>query len=331
MTIDALSETSSLIADDDGVFTLSFLLLPEYAMVSLLSAIEPLRIANRLAQRQVFRWQCLSESDALVTASNGMALQPCKNLHLVDRPRNVFVNASFHPEHHINEDTIQWLKRLQHKTGVIGALDTGCYLLARAKLLERRKVTLHWEALPAFKETYPQIEVTHELFEIDGNCITCAGGAAASDMVLYLITEYCGAELAKLVCDQLIKTGVRKPSDNQKMDWMKRMNIHHPKVLKALTLMSKNIEEPLSSKDIALVLCLSVRQLERLFNQYFKCSPSAYYLGLRLEQAKQLLADSSLSISEIAMASGFSSTAHFSRRYKECYGITASGYRLLIK
>jgi AraC family carnitine catabolism transcriptional activator len=331
MDSDSPIALSTLVADDDGAFTLSFLLLPEYAMVSLLSAIEPLRIANRLLEKEVFRWQCLSDGGELVTASNGMALQPSHHFQQVSAPRNLFVNASFHPERHINERTIQWLRTLQHQGGIIGALDTGCYLLAKARLLDHRKVTLHWEALPSFQERYPQIEVTHELFEIDGNYITCAGGTAASDMVLYLIAEYGGSDLAKLVCDQLIKNGMRNRSDNQKMDWMKRMNIHHPKVLKALKLMSENIENPLTTKEISTLLCISSRQLERLFMQYFKCTPAAYYLGLRVEHGKHLLSDSSLSVTEIALATGFSSTAHFSCRYKEHYGMTASKYRSMIK
>ncbi len=92
--------------DKDGVVTVSFLLLPEYAMVSLLSAIEPLRVANRFAGKRVFRWQILSEDGNAVLASNEMALQTHENIHAVEPPRNLFVNASFHPERYINPDTI---------------------------------------------------------------------------------------------------------------------------------------------------------------------------------------------------------------------------------
>ncbi|WP_198598887.1 AraC family transcriptional regulator [Enterovibrio norvegicus] len=139
-----------LIADDDGVFTLSFLLLPEYAMVSLLSAIEPLRIANRLAGKTLFRWQCFSEDGEPVLASNGLALQDSISINTSEKPRNLFVNASFHPEKHMSELAIKWLRDL-HRLGVmIGALDTGCYLLAKAKLLDGYPITLHWEAKPSF-------------------------------------------------------------------------------------------------------------------------------------------------------------------------------------
>ncbi|MGY8871996.1 MAG: GlxA family transcriptional regulator [Pseudomonadales bacterium] len=324
------TKTGALIADDDGVFTLSFLLLPEYAMVSLLSAIEPLRIANRLAGKVLFRWQCFSENGEAVLASNGMALQESLNITMGSSPRNLFVNASFNPEKYVSEICIKWLRALHKQGGMIGALDTGCYLLAKAKLLESYKVTLHWEAKPAFQERYPHLNVSSELFEIDRKRITCAGGAAATDMVLYLIEHYYQSDLAILVCEQLIKSGVRNHSDNQRIGWSKRLNIHHPKILRALELMGTNIETPLMTSDLAKSLSISIRQLERLFLQYLQCSPSAYYLQMRIEHARHLLSDSGLSIAEIALASGFSSTAHFSRRYREFYGTTASQYRALI-
>lgn len=323
------SPQALLVADNDGVFTLSFLLLPEYAMVSLLSAIEPLRIANRLAGKEVFRWQCLSEDGESVVASNGMALEKPISINACSLPRNLFVTASFHPEKYMSATCIQWLRHVNKQGSVIGALDTGCYLLAKAKLLEGHKVTLHWEAKPAFQERYPHLNVSSELFEVDRKRITCSGGSAASDMILHLIEHYCQAEIAILVCEQLIRNEARNHSENQRLSLSHRLNVRHPKILNALELMNNNIETPLATKDIASDLSISIRQLERLFLQYLKCSPSIYYLQLRIEHAHYLLSDSGLSIAEIALASGFSSTAHFSRRYRAFYGTTASQYRNL--
>jgi AraC family carnitine catabolism transcriptional activator len=325
----SIPQNGPLVADDDGTFTLSFLLLPEYSMMSLLAITEPLRIANRIVGKEVFRWQCLSEDGQPVIASNGMALVESVPIDSCVTPKNLFVNASFHPEKYFNDSCVKWLRDLDKKQGVIGAIDTGCYLLAKAKLLEGRKVTLHWEAKPAFQERYPHLDVTDELFKIDKNRITCAGGTAASDMVLYFIEYYCQTEAADLVREQLIQNGSRSPSDHQRPSWSKRLNVHHPKVLKALELMAANIETPLATVDIASALSISVRQLERLFLQYIKCPPSEYYLRLRMEYAHYLLSDSGLSITDIALASGFCSTAHFSRRYRAFYGKTATQYRLL--
>jgi len=325
------TNTGALMADDDGVITLSFLLLPEYGMMSLLSAIEPLRVVNRLAGKEVFRWECLSEGGDEVYASNGMALQQRMCKACDTRPLNLFVNASFHPEQHTNQKTIKWLQGLNQQKSVIGALDTGCYLLAQAKLLDGYKITLHWEAKSAFHERYPCLDISSELFEIDRRRITCAGGTAVSDMILHLIEQYTSADMASLVCDQLIKNGVRDHSDSQKVDLIKKMHLHNSKVIKALELMSLHLEDPFSNKELAFALSISIRQLERLFKRYMNCSPSTYYLKLRIEHAHNLLSDSGLNITQIALASGFSSTAHFSRRFRDFYGVTATQYRAQIQ
>ncbi|KXF81867.1 GlxA family transcriptional regulator [Enterovibrio coralii] len=316
-----------LVADDDGVFTVSFLLLPEYAMVSLLSAIEPLRIANRLAGKTLFRWQCFSEDGESVLASNGLALQASIPINTAEKPRNLFVNASFHPEKHLSEQSVKWLRELNRRGSMVGALDTGCYLLAKAKLLDGFPITLHWEAKPSFQERYPELEISDELFEIQGKRVTCAGGTAATDMMLHLIDTYFQSELAILVCEQLIKNTVRNQADPQRISQVEKLKIHHPKIVKALELMASNIESPLTTSELADRLSVSVRHLERLFLQHLSCSPSTHYLRLRVEHARYLLSDSGLSIADIALACGFCSTAHFSRRYRALYGTTASQYR----
>ncbi|WP_298717651.1 GlxA family transcriptional regulator [uncultured Oceanisphaera sp.] len=313
--------------DDDGVITVSFLLLPEYAMVSLLSAIEPLRIANRLAGRELYRWQCLSENGQAVMASNQMALQQHLDMHAVDRPRNLFVNASFHPERHQSRNLIDWLRRLNRRDSLLGALDTGCYLLARAGLLKGHRITLHWEAVPAFQETYPDILISPELFEIGRNRITCAGGTAATDMMLHLIRQQSGTALALQICDQCIKNGIRPPSDRQRIGLPRQLNIHHPRLIRVLALMEQHIETPLTPAELAGSAFISLRQLERLCRQFLDTSPSAYYLTLRLERARQLLQETDLSVCEVGSACGFISASGFCRSYRRHFNMTPGEQR----
>lgn len=232
--------------DEDGVITLSFLLIPKYAMVSLVSAIEPLRVANRLAGKTLYRWQCLSETDAPVLASNQMALQPHLSIKATPTPKNLFINSSFHPEQHVNPATIDWLRNLNRKGSILGALDTGCYLLAKANLLDNHRITLHWEAMPVFQEENPRLQISHELFEIDRNRITCAGGTAATDLVLHLIQLHSGTTLALDVCEQFIKSGIRHKTDKQRINLAHRLNIHHPRLLKVIELMEQHMDQPLA-------------------------------------------------------------------------------------
>lgn len=311
------SIVSPLRADADGVITFSFLLLPEYAMISLMSAIEPLRIANRMAGKQLFRWQCFSEGGVRVLASNHMALDTHLDLKAAALPKNLFVNSSFNPRRYLSQTNIKWLQQIKRRGGCIGALDTGCFLLAEANLLKGRCVTMHWEAIPVFNELYPEQHTSTDLFVVAGACVTCAGGVAATDMMLSLITPYCDKGLITQICDQFISQGVRDQHAKQRIATSKRLNVHNPRLLRVLQLMADNLHNPIPAEQLAQQVHISLRQLERLFVYYLQISPSQHYLKLRLARAKQMLRETSLSISQIAFASGFSSPSQFSRRYRK--------------
>lgn len=296
-------------------------------MASVFLAIEPMRIANRFAKRDVFRYQLLSEGDAVASASNGMTLQPYRSIQDTPTTENVFVCSSFNPKNHLNPNTIAWLKS-QHRHGaIIGALDTGCYLLASAGLIHTRRVTLHWEAVPAFREDYPRLHVTDNLFEIDNKLITCAGGTTAIDLMLHIIEDALGRDIALQVCEQFVRRKGRQPSDVQRIDVAARFKVAHPRLLKALELMEQNVAYPLTPRELAEQSHLSVRHLERLFRRDLDTSPSKFYLKIRLERARLLLRESALSVSEIAVACGFSSSAHFARAYSSEYNLTPSSER----
>ncbi|MGH1543517.1 MAG: GlxA family transcriptional regulator [Arenicella sp.] len=315
--------------DPDGSFTVSFLLIPEYAMVALQSAIEPMRVANRFAKREVFRWQLLSQNGEPVNASNKLALQQHASIDEIKEAKNIFICSSFNPEKYICEQTINWLKNLHRKGSIIGAMDTGCYLLAAANLLKDHCVTLHWEAVPAFSEDNPNLKLSNGLFEIDRNLITCAGGTAAIDMMLHIIQAELSNELAVSVCEQFIKSRIRQKSDAQRINSSVRFNIHHPRLLKVLGQMEETLDNPLSTKELADHAYISVRQLERLFSRHLGHSPSHYYLRLRLERARQLLRESHLSIQEISVACGFNSGAHFARSYRKLFDLSPNQDRSL--
>lgn len=310
--------------DKDGAFTISFLLLPEYAMVALLSAIEPMRVANRFAGREIFRWQLLSEDGPPVAASNLLTLQQTVAIRDAAAPLNLFVCSSFNPKDYIRDDTVAWLKKLNRRGSLIGAMDTGCYLLAAAGLLKKHRIALHWEAAPAFQEEHPELELTNELFEVEHNLITCAGGTSAIDLMLYIIQEELGHALAIKVCEQFIKSGIRQKSDKQRIDLSLRLKIYHPRLLRVLEKMEAHLEVPMSTNDLAKYAHISVRQLERLFSSFLNASPSGYYMKLRLERSRQLLKDSNLSISEISIICGFNSVPHFSRSYRKQFACSPS-------
>lgn len=312
------------VADHEEPREIAFLLLPEFAMMAFFAAIEPLRIANRCSGRELYRWSIYSGDGGPVAASNGMTL-------LVDgaigpgafAPR-VFVCSSFNHEAHTSTAMLQWLRRLASRGAVLGGIDTGAFLLARAGLLDGHRVTLHWESIPAFRELYPGIETTAELYEIDRQRLTSSGGTATMDLMLRFIADAHGAELATAVSEQLIHQRVRSKSDHQRMTLAARLGVHNPTVLRAVEFMSANVEQPASVVEVAAHCGISQRQLERLFAEQLDASPTAYYLRLRLAHARELLRDTGRSVLEVALACGFGSSASLSRAYRRRYGLPPS-------
>lgn len=307
-------------APTDTPQTIGFLIAPKFSMLAFVSAVEPLRVANRLAGRDLYRWSVLSRDGKSVTASNGMSLLADHGIESGQRFALVVVCAGFEPERGFDRATRKWLTGLNSRNVDLGAIDTGSFFLGWSGLLDGYRACTHWESLDSFREAFPKVDVDGGLFVVDRNRLTCAGGTAALDMMLHLISLQHGHRLAAAVSEQFIHARIRPPSDRQRMDAPTRQGITHAGLAKALSLMEQNLEEPLHAGALAKQAGLSLRQLERLFHRHFAMTPHRYYLDLRLQRARALLQYSDLAVVEIAVASGFASPAHFSRAYRAWAG-----------
>lgn len=294
-----------------------FLLIEGFSILPFASAIEALRSANRHSGEKLYSWLVVSPGGGLVTASNGVACLadlPVKDCEKLDA---VIVCGGVDAHIFDNRQTLAWL-RLQARQGAkIGAVSLGSYILARAGLLNGVRCTIHWENLDGFQEDYPELIVTEELYEIDGNRFTCSGGTAALDMMMSMIAKDHGRELATKIAENYIHERIRDQHDHQRMNLRARLNISHPKLLNVIETMQQNLEDPLPRSTLAAMSGLSTRQLERLFRKYLQRTPTRYYLELRLAKARSLLNQTSLSILDVAMACGFVSASHFSKCYRE--------------
>lgn len=299
--------------------SIGFLLIPRFSMMAFFSAVEPLRIANRIAERELFRWWVITQDGEPVTASNGMTLLADASIETVPALPSVAICASFEPEETLTRPLLKWLSRLQHNDCVIGGIDTGTLLLARAGLIQNQRVTLHWESLPAFRERYPEIDAVESLYEVGPRCFSCAGGAAAMDMALDMIARRHGDALATAVSEQLIHARMRTRHDQQRMALTQRLGTHKHALIEAVALMERHIESPLPIEDVARRVGISLRQLQRLFEQELGERPRDHYLHLRLARARQLLLETDHDILSIGLASGFSSASSFSRAYRQRY------------
>ncbi|MFM8700854.1 MAG: GlxA family transcriptional regulator [Hyphomicrobiales bacterium] len=307
--------------------TLGLVLVHDFSMIAFTSLIEPLRLANRAAGQQLYDWKIYSIDGRPITASNGIRLEANGSIGDIGPMPNVVVCGGIDIQRQDHSALIAKLRRLAFYGVSIGAVCTGSYVLAKAGLLEGYRCTIHWENHQSFREEFPNLDVTDELFEIDRNRFTCAGGTAAIDMMLSMISHRCGQDVAASVTDELIHHRMRSANERQRMELRARLGVANQRVLAVVAKMEQNIEEPLSCSELAVRVGFSARQLERLFQKYIGQTPTRYYLGLRLGRARHLLLQTSMPILSVALACGFVSASHFSKCYSEHFKRTPSEER----
>lgn len=307
---------------------IGFFMIPNFSMIAFASAIEPLRLANRLGEKALYEWALVSSDGGPVTASNGISINPHFSMSELDagtakqRMSTLILVSGVGAEVYDDQETFAWLRRLDRRGADIGALCTASHLLARAGLLDGRVCTLHWENIPSFRETYPDIEVTDDLFKIDGNRFTCSGGTAALDLMLHLIRAEHGEELANRVSEECILDRVRGGHDHQRMPLAVRLGVDNRKLIDSIHLMETHLEEPLSQVELAAAVGVSRRQLERLFRRHMGRPPNRHYMQLRLDRARKLLLQTDMTVVDVAMACGFVAASHFAKCYRQFYGLT---------
>lgn len=316
LTADSLGKSTRRIE------TFVFVLMPGFSLMPVSAAIEPLRLANRAAENILYEWHMASLDGLPVTASNGVEIKPDCGVKNLPEHAAIIICGGINTPKYIDKNILNCLRRWDRMGAPIGSMCTGSHVLAAAGLLKGYRCTIHWENLPALVEEFPDLEATGNLFEFDRNRFTCAGGTAALDMFLALIAENHGENLAALVADQIIHSPIRHHSEHQRRSLPARIGTRHPKLKRIIREMEENIEDPVSPADLAKLVDLSPRQIERLFKRYLQRTPKRYYLELRLQKARLLLLQTEMSVINVALSSGFSSPSHFSKCYRAFYGRT---------
>lgn len=303
-----------------------FLLLDGFNHPALANALEPLRIANRLCPGQPYRWQIVTPSGDPAVAADGLTVLADGRLEPLGRAETLFVVGGEESRAAVSEPVIAFLRRQKAHGTRIGALCQGVYALAMAGLLDGRDCAVHWNALEGFAEEFPAARPARVAFT--AGCLpTAPGSAVAADLMLHLIAETRGAALATRIADEMIASGIRTPASQQTVSLQSRYGIRHPRLVKVLQAMERNLEQPLSAQDIAEIAGMSVRQTERLFARHLKVAPMTFYMRLRLDRARNLLMQTELSVTEVAIACGFRSLSHFAKTYRAAHGVSPRNMR----
>lgn len=296
-------------------------------MMALSAAIEPMRAANRLLGRRRYLWTLVGEKAANMIASNGIELRVPFSIKDVPSSDMTVVLASLSVEEYQNAEVFSWLRTLKRSGRLLGAISNGSLVLARAGVAHNTKLTIHWEMATQLSESFPDIAVSSDLYCWDKGILTAAGGTAALDMMLALISEMDGASLAMDVADQFLHGQIRPSSQFQRQDLQSRFSITDDRVLAAIEIFERNIASPTKIAAVASKVGISERQLERLFIAQVDMPPAAFYLHLRLIAARRMIIASTEALEAIAERCGFSSLGHFSRAFKAKFRASPSQLR----
>jgi AraC family transcriptional regulator, carnitine catabolism transcriptional activator len=297
-------------------------LVPNFALASLSAATEPLRMANRVAGRPLYTWHVISADDQPVASTAGVDVCPGLALDQAKDLSFAFVIASREGVHYDDPRVLAWLRRLAACGVRLGGIGCGTFVLARAGLLEGYRCTTHWEQADQFAVLFPKITLTGDLYCIDHDRVTSAGLFSAIDLMLALIAERHGERLAIAAADLLVHTHIRSPKEHHRMPAQWRYRINDKRLARAITLMEKHIETPLSTTEITGQAAVSARQLERLFQEHLGCAPMQFYLQLRLRRAQTLLRTTDAPVTAIAAQCGFSSASHLARVFRRNFGLS---------
>jgi transcriptional regulator GlxA family with amidase domain len=301
-----------------------FVLLENFTLLSFASAIDSLRIANRMSGQTLYEWLITGDADeeGMVSCSSGSRFKVDAQLGELNRDDVVLLCGGSDVQKASTKKLLNWIRREARRGLRLGGLCTAAYTLARAGLLDGKRATIHWENHDSFMEEFDEVDLTKSVFVVDGNRMTTAGGTSSIDLMLKLIADDHGEKLANAVADQLIYSSIRTDQDTQRLSVPTRIGVRHPKLSQVIQMMEANIEEPISPSVLAKDVGMSTRQLERLFRRYLNRSPKRYYMELRLQKARNLLMQTDMTVINVALACGFASPSHFSKCYRAHYDTT---------
>lgn len=306
-----------------------FYLLPGFSMLAYASAIEPLLACNRISGEERYRFMMLgagtsAQSDSAVVIDTLPVTQAEPALDML------IICGGAPANYGSDQAMLETLSDFASASTRVCGIASGSYLMARAGLLKHKKASVHWFSLAGLREQFPEVYFSTDLFCIDGNRATCRGATSALDMLSMLIAQDQGNEMLEALAQYFVRERLGAAGEaHERQSLNDILRAEQPKLAEAVDLMAANIDEPLSTDDLAQHVAISRRQLERLFRKYLDSVPSRYYQQMRLEHARELVRESPLSLSQIALETGFKTSAHFSTAYRNLYGLTPSEERSL--
>lgn len=297
-----------------------FLVLSSFSAFDLTAAIEALKDANRLQGSDAYSWRLLSVDGDKVTSSSGLRIEVDGGLEQLNRGDTLVV---LNGDDFIGNSTtrvLAWLGVQSRRVARLGAISSGVYTLLKARAIRPVQVATHWTYRSGIQEAFSEIRVGRSIFDVSGSTFTCSGGLGTVDLMLHLIRDDHGLDLATWVSDNLVCSAPRTMTHEQTFSQITRVGDRNRIVADAIRIMQETLEFPIPPSEISRKLGISTRQLERLFARHMNSTPKTYYMRLRMEHARNLLLQTNLQVIEVGIATGFNSPSHFSKIYRKHFG-----------
>ncbi|TWG65943.1 GlxA family transcriptional regulator [Aminobacter sp. J44] len=273
-------------------------------------------------------WKVIAPNMQPIPSSSGVEIQPQETFGDPTRFDYIVVVGGLLDEADRNADQIDAFLRQASAAGVpLVGLCTGTFILFRAGLMKGRRGCVSWFHHKEFLDQFDGLTpVSDQIFVIDRDRLTSAGGASTAHLAAFLVERHVGrAQATKSLHIMMIPEAEKGETPQPGLTLNLRSS--DPLVSRALLLMQQCLDMPLSIEQIAKQLNVGKRRLERHFRDALNCSPFAAFLEMRLALVHHLLETSDKPIAEIAAETGFCDSSHLSRMFRRRYDVSPQEFR----
>lgn len=305
------------------------LVLDETNTLSFASTVDPMRAANRLAGRPIFDWDYVNATGEIPMLSSGLTVPsyPIAQLETCDA---LIVLAGFQLARHATPSLLSGLRRIANTGATLIGIDGGSWLMAEAGLLDGHTAATHWDNHDSFARRFPQVDLSVKPFTSSDARMTAGGGTAPIDLMLHVIKARMGSGFAGRMADLFVApqpAAEEQPQDSSVVPLPSGRARDTALTDRANALMEDTLSAPMPLAMMADILGTSARTLQQQFRLRLNTTPQDHYLQLRLAEARRLVTDTSLSLMEVAEATGFTSQSSFSRAFRTAHGVSARALR----
>jgi transcriptional regulator GlxA family with amidase domain len=293
-----------------------FVVLPGFQMLSV-SALSVFEMANRETARPVYDVHLLSETGGSVRSSIGVgvATDPFDDTNF-----DTLIIGGSAVAGSLSPGMIKFLRQTLERCRRIASICTGAFVLAEAGLLDGRRATTHWRRARELQARFPKAKVEADrIFIIDGPVWTSAGMTAGIDLALAMVEKDFGADVARAVARQLVVYHRRAGGQSQ-FSALLELEPKSDRIQLALAYAKRNLDKPLTVRQLAEAAHLSPRQFSRAFHAETGQSPAKAIENLRVEAARLMMEQSRHPIDVIARQTGFADRDRMRRAFLRTFG-----------